>query len=182
MTEAQLKEVSSLAGLSLSAWTPTSDKTKLPELRHNLRLIVDVTKADVEGLAREGKSVNEKRRWALREEQLAKQRISETEKSEYSSDAVLTLDVSRLTQIQTIVTGISQLTLAAATAKPSLAPLEDSFRSLLAFKVEYKDFDLDDAVVGAIGQTVSVKLSRADVSSNLSSSNGNLSISRLTSF
>jgi tuftelin-interacting protein 11 len=78
--DVQLKEVQSLSGLSLSAWTPTSDKTRLPELRHNLRLIADVAKGDVEGLAREGKTVNEKRRWALREEQIARQKIDETAK------------------------------------------------------------------------------------------------------
>ena len=75
---AQLKEVQSLSSLSLSSWTPTSDSSQLPELRHNLRLIVDVSKADVDGLAKEGKSVNERRRWALREEEKTRLRLEET--------------------------------------------------------------------------------------------------------
>ena len=62
----------SLAALDLSGWTPTGDNAQLPELRHNLRLVLDVAKADVEALAREGRSVNEKRRWAVREEQVAR--------------------------------------------------------------------------------------------------------------
>ncbi len=78
----QLKEVQSLSSLSLSSWTPTSDNTQLPELRHNLRLILDVSKADVDALAREGKSVNERRRWALREEEKTRRKIDETSRRE----------------------------------------------------------------------------------------------------
>lgn len=73
----QLKEVQSLAGLSLSNWTPTGDDMQLPELRHNLRLVMDVSKGDVDALAREGKTVVEKRKWAVREEQLAQKRVDD---------------------------------------------------------------------------------------------------------
>ena len=76
----QLKEVSSLSALSLSSWTPTGEAMQLPELRHNLRLIVDVAKGDVDALAKEGRSVNEKRRWAAREEEMAKQKVDEVTK------------------------------------------------------------------------------------------------------
>jgi tuftelin-interacting protein 11 len=81
----QMKEVQSLAGLSLSNWTPTSDNMQLPELRHNLRLVMDATKADVDALAREGKTVVEKRKWAVREEHLARKRVEEAENRESST-------------------------------------------------------------------------------------------------
>jgi tuftelin-interacting protein 11 len=64
----QLKEVSSVAAATSSShWTPSSDKTQLPELRHNLRLILDVAVSDVAALAREGKGIEETKRFAQRE-------------------------------------------------------------------------------------------------------------------
>lgn len=64
----QLKEVSSVAAATSSShWTPSSDKTQLPELRHNLRLILDVATSDVAALAKEGKGIEEKKKWAVRE-------------------------------------------------------------------------------------------------------------------
>ncbi|WVR09168.1 hypothetical protein IAU60_006230 [Kwoniella sp. DSM 27419] len=140
----ELKEVQSLASLSLSTWTPTSDSTRLPELRHNLRLIVDVARGDVEGLIREGKSVNERRRWALREEQIARAKVEETEKR-----------VTRLQQVQKIVSTVSAIATAQSTsANPSMNALTGSFNSLLDdYQAEYKTYSLDDVVVGAIAQT-----------------------------
>ncbi|WVQ81525.1 hypothetical protein IAT38_003649 [Cryptococcus sp. DSM 104549] len=139
----ELKEVQSLSSLSLSTWTPTSDAARLPELRHNLRLILDVAKGDVDALAREGKAVNERRRWALREEQISRAKVEETEKR-----------ASRLRQIQSLVETISTLaTEQAASPTPSLAPLAESFNSLVNdYSDEYKLLGLDDVVVGAIGQ------------------------------
>lgn len=52
---------------------------QLPELRHNLRLVQDSTKSDVDALAREGKNVAEKRKWAVREEHLARKRVEDAE-------------------------------------------------------------------------------------------------------
>ncbi|WWD21052.1 hypothetical protein CI109_105533 [Kwoniella shandongensis] len=141
----ELKEVQSLSALSLSTWTPTSDATRLPELRHNLRLIVDVAKGDVEGLAREGKSVNERRRWALREEQISRQKVEQTERR-----------ISRLKQIQTLVGTITTIAAEqAATPSPSLLPLTESFNTLIKdFKDEYRNYALDDVIVGAISQVL----------------------------
>lgn len=73
-----MKEVG-IAGLSISNWTPTNDDMQLPELRHNLRLVQDSTKSDVDALAREGKNVAEKRKWAVREEHLARKRVEDAE-------------------------------------------------------------------------------------------------------
>jgi tuftelin-interacting protein 11 len=134
-----------MSNLSLSSWTPTSDATQLPELRHNLRLIVDIAKGDVEALAREGKSVNERRKWAVREEQLARQKIDETEKR-----------IKRLSKVQELVKTISTLALEQSThSHPSLAPLADSFNSLLDdFGAEYESEQLDEVIVGAIAQVM----------------------------
>lgn len=74
----------SLSALSLSTWAPTSDNMRLPELRHNLRLVVDVAKGDVDALAREGKSIHERRRWSLREEEISRKKINAAEQGEHS--------------------------------------------------------------------------------------------------
>ncbi|WWC97836.1 hypothetical protein V866_004723 [Kwoniella sp. B9012] len=139
----ELKEVQSLSSLSLSTWTPSSDNMKLPELRHNLRLIVDVAKGDVEGLIREGKSVNERRRWALREEQVSRAKVDETEKR-----------LARITQIQALVENVSNIAASqSVAANPSLAPLTESFNALINdYGDEYKSQSLDDVVVAAIAQ------------------------------
>jgi tuftelin-interacting protein 11 len=73
----KMREVESLSALDLSGWTPTGENAQIPELRHNLRLVVDVTKSEVEALAREGRAVNEKTRWALREQDLARRKVDE---------------------------------------------------------------------------------------------------------
>lgn len=62
-----MREVSSIADVSVASWTPTSDATRIPEVRHNLRLVVESAKSDLEGLAREAK-VLEARKRHLREE------------------------------------------------------------------------------------------------------------------
>ncbi|WVF65686.1 hypothetical protein IAT40_000417 [Kwoniella sp. CBS 6097] len=138
-----LKEVQSLSSLSLSTWTPSSDATRLPELRHNLRLIVDVSKGDVEGLIREAKSVNERRRWALREEQISRAKVEETEKR-----------IHRVKQLQEIVGQVSSLAAQQSkAADASLTAFADSFNALIHnFKEEYRTHSLDDVVVGAIAQ------------------------------
>ncbi len=72
----------SLSNLALSSWTPTSDKTRLPELRHNLQLILDVTKGDVLALAKEGKGVKDKREWNIREMERLSMEQTQQQKSE----------------------------------------------------------------------------------------------------
>jgi tuftelin-interacting protein 11 len=63
----QPREVASLADISLSSWTPSTDPTRIPEVRHNLRLIVDVCKNDLNGLAREAKALEERKRFIAQE-------------------------------------------------------------------------------------------------------------------
>lgn len=155
-----MREVESLSALDLSGWTPTGDNAQLPELRHNLRLVVDVTKGDVEALVKEGRSVNEKKRWATREEQVARAKLEDGAKRQYTSHQGPCADligIARLEQIQSHVAEIASLATAQAQqASPSLVPFQAAFDALLqGFKEEYVKLDLDDVLVGAIGQVVS---------------------------
>ncbi|KAJ4492530.1 hypothetical protein C8R41DRAFT_867215 [Lentinula lateritia] len=46
-TGAVPREVSSLADVSISSWTPTMDSTRIPKVRHNFRLIAESCKTDL---------------------------------------------------------------------------------------------------------------------------------------
>ncbi|KAJ9104009.1 hypothetical protein QFC19_004143 [Naganishia cerealis] len=143
----ELKEVSSIAAATASShWTPSSDKTQLPELRHNLRLILDVTTGDVAALAKEGKGIEEKKKWAVREaeKQERLQRINEDE-------------IARLQSIHTITQHISSLAanVCSADAEDPLKTFEADFNQLIEeFRAEYDEYDLDEVLVGAISQVL----------------------------
>lgn len=149
----QLKAVESISQLSLSSWTPTSDATQLPELRHNLRLIVDVTRADVGNLIREGKAINERRRWSTRDEERSRQSAEASHKGNESVSTELTsAEIQTLEVIQSSVEKISVLSQREAGEGPaSLHHLEESFNQLVInHDKEYRELGLDDVVVGAI--------------------------------
>ncbi|KAI5454841.1 hypothetical protein NCC49_002123 [Naganishia albida] len=143
----ELKEVSSVAAATASShWTPSSDKTQLPELRHNLRLILDVAVSDVAALAREGKGIEEKKQFAAREaERLERVKRADEEK------------ITRLQAIHAITQHIASLAsnAAAQTASDPLEPFEGDFTRLLEdFRAEYDEYDLDEVIVGAIAQVL----------------------------
>jgi tuftelin-interacting protein 11 len=148
----ELKEVSSLAGLSLAAraateWTPTGDKMQLPELRHNLRLILESTKGDVQALVKEGQAVRMRREWARRETQRLKQ--------EQQAEDVR---IQRLEEVQDLVASVGEkLQGVDQRSQNPLAPLELELKSLhQRYSSEYEEYDLDEVVVGAMAQAVSI--------------------------
>lgn len=76
-TGAVPREVSSLADVSINSWTPSSDPTRIPEVRHNIRLIADACKADLDGLAREGKALEERKRFVAQEDLRLRKKVEE---------------------------------------------------------------------------------------------------------
>ena len=71
----QMREVSSLADVSMSGWTPTADPTRIPEVRHNIKLIADSCKTELEGLAREAKSQEERKKWIQAEDSRLRKKV-----------------------------------------------------------------------------------------------------------
>lgn len=141
----ELRQVSDLANLSLSSWTPTNDKTQLPELRHNLGLILDAARADVLALVKEGKGVQEKRSFAIRE----------VEKARTQAD----LDASKLRRLDealAIVQRIQEkLPSIDSQADRPLDVLASDFSALIDdHRAEYDEYELDDVVVGCISQVL----------------------------
>ena len=71
----QLREVSSLADVSIASWTPSTDPMRIPEVRHNLRLIAETCKADVDGLAKEAKSIVDRKKWVQSEDPRLRKKV-----------------------------------------------------------------------------------------------------------
>lgn len=61
----------------MSSWTPTSDSTRIPEVRHNLRLIVESSKSDLDGLAREARALEERKKWIKQEDLRLRKKVAD---------------------------------------------------------------------------------------------------------
>lgn len=81
-----MREISSLAGISSASWTPSTDSMRIPEVRHNLRLIVDVAKGDLDGLAREAKALETRKNWVHTEDARLRRKIQEEADRESAFD------------------------------------------------------------------------------------------------
>lgn len=69
--------MASLADISLNAWSPSNDPTRIPEVRHNIRLIADACKSDLDGLAREAKSLQERNKFASVEDARLRKKVDD---------------------------------------------------------------------------------------------------------
>lgn len=145
-TGAELREITSLTSALSHHAVPTSDSTRLPELRHNLRLICDQNKQNLDLLAKDGASIFDRRRWLQRESEEAKRRLEAEE-----------LEKKRLNEILQIVVEIEGLGKKAKVDESidleSFSPLVE--RLVKDFEKEVKTHSLDEAVVGAIVPIVS---------------------------
>ncbi|KAI0924244.1 hypothetical protein AcW2_005176 [Taiwanofungus camphoratus] len=144
-TGATPREVSSLADVSIASWTPTADPMRLPEIRHNLRLITEACKNDLDGLAREARALEERKKWVRKEDARLRKRVEE--------EAEL---ISRLQQVHLVVDDInSQAREMASTYEASLEPFSANFEKLLGqYPREFDRYQLDEIVVAAIAPVV----------------------------
>ncbi|EIW79317.1 TFP11-domain-containing protein, partial [Coniophora puteana RWD-64-598 SS2] len=136
------REVSSLADVSLSSWT-TSDSTRIAEVRHNIRLIADACKTDLDGLAREAKSLDDRRRFVVQEDARLRKKVSD--------EADL---ISRLQRVTLVVDDIGTQAKASSASYEAVEAL-DLFsplfsRLLMEFPSEFERYRLDEIVVAAI--------------------------------
>ncbi|KAG8780652.1 hypothetical protein FRC15_009352 [Serendipita sp. 397] len=163
------REVSSIS--ALASWTPSTDTMRLPEIRHNLRLMVDTTQRDLNGLALEAKLLEEKRRRSVIEEDRLSKKVSE--------EAEL---IRRLVEVKIVVDEIAaagrtiqqsvrgdlssdyDIISTDSTAKPTsleaLSPFVDRF--LLEFRSEYETYRLDEVVVACIAPAFRLELAEWD--------------------
>ncbi|KAA1469025.1 TFP11-domain-containing protein [Dentipellis sp. KUC8613] len=144
-TGATPREVSSLAEVSRASWTPTTDAERIPEVRHNIRLISETATGDLEALAREAKDI-QRRRQTIQEEDLRLRKKVEEE-------AEL---IARLQQVHLVVDEIkTQSKELASVYEASLESLSPYFEKLLVqFPQEFDRYRLDEIVVAAIAPIV----------------------------
>ncbi|KAH8108887.1 TFP11-domain-containing protein [Phellopilus nigrolimitatus] len=144
-TGATLREVSSLADVSLASWTPSTDPMRIPEVRHNLRLIADACKVDLEGLAREAKALEDRKKWIQAEDARLRYKVEK--------EAEL---ISRLQAVHLVVDDIN--TKAKEIAMSDYEPTLETFSALIdklnaQYSKEYDHYQLDEIVVAAIVPT-----------------------------
>ncbi|EMD39286.1 hypothetical protein CERSUDRAFT_112934 [Gelatoporia subvermispora B] len=144
-TGATPREVTSLADVSMASWTPSTDPTRLPEVRHNLRLISEACKGDLDGLAREARALEERKNWIRQEDARLRKRVEE--------EAEL---IARLQQVHLVVDDInSQAQEMATMYEASLEPFSANFEKLLGlYPKEFDKYRLDEIVVAAIAPVV----------------------------
>ena len=160
--DSQPREVSSLADISLNAWSPSNDPTRIPEVRHNVRLIADACKGDLDGLAREAKTLQERNKFAIVEDvRLRKKVDDEAQRRLFSfikfqiADSLFVV-IARLQQVQLLANDINttakELT---SVYEVSLEPFSPHFQKLISeYSYEYDKYRLDEIVVAAIAPVV----------------------------
>ncbi|KAF9240731.1 TFP11-domain-containing protein [Melanogaster broomeanus] len=139
------REVASLAEISLASWTPSTDLTRIPEVRHNLRLIAEACKTDLDGLAREAKALEDRKRFITQEDVRLRKKVAD--------EAEL---ISRLQQVTLVVDEINTKSRELASVyEATLDDFSPLFSKLLVqFPTEFDKYRLDEIVVAAIAPIV----------------------------
>lgn len=65
-----------MAEISMASWTPSTDPTRIPEVRHNVRLIAAACKTDLDGLAREAKALEDRKRFISEEDARLRKKVA----------------------------------------------------------------------------------------------------------
>ena len=141
----QPREITSSLASHLSTWTPTSESSRIPELRHNLKIIVDESRGQLEGIAKEGRVIQDRRKALLEQEKMIVKTVD--------SDL---FRIERLKKIEEIADSLNN---AAKEASILSNPIIDLFTEPILYLIstypdEYKQYKLDELVIGAITPTV----------------------------
>ncbi|KAF8892139.1 GC-rich sequence DNA-binding factor-like protein-domain-containing protein [Infundibulicybe gibba] len=144
-TGAVPREVSSLADISLNSWSPSNDPTRIPEVRHNIKLIADACKTDLDGLAREAKALEERKQWVTSEDARLRKKVED--------EAEL---ISRLQQLQLVTSDITAKSKELSSSyEVSLDLFSPLFYTLVdQFSREFEKYRLDEVVVAAIAPLI----------------------------
>ncbi|KIJ65655.1 hypothetical protein HYDPIDRAFT_88241 [Hydnomerulius pinastri MD-312] len=139
------REVASLAEISMASWTPSTDPTRIPEVRHNLRLIAEACKTDLDGLAREARALEDRKRFIAQEDIRLRKKVAD--------EAEL---ISRLQQVTLVVDEVnSKAKELASVYEATLDDFSPLFSKLLVqFPTEFDKYRLDEIVVAAIAPIV----------------------------
>ncbi|EPQ26826.1 uncharacterized protein PFL1_06900 [Pseudozyma flocculosa PF-1] len=137
--DASGREVASLSAALANQGIPTADTSKLPELRHNLRLICDNNLQALTVLAKEGANIHERRKWLRREADESTRRRDRER-----------LEVQRLSSILAIVRELEALGARHVSEGDDLDVFSPCIQRLVkGFAGDVERDGLDEAVVGA---------------------------------
>lgn len=154
----QPREISSLADISLNSWAPSNDPTRIPEVRHNIRVITEACKGDLDGLAREAKALQERKKFVTIEDARLRQRVEDEANREFFVFLIrprlilYMIVIARLQQIQIVANDIQTIAKELASLyEVSLEPFSPPIQKLMNdYSPEYEKYGLDEVVVGAI--------------------------------
>lgn len=139
----ELREVSDLATTLGRKGLPTAAE-ELPELQHNLRLICDTNAQTLAALAREGVQIQDRKRWATREEEMARRKIVLEERKLVRIRGALEV-VKELEAVSRRIGGdVGEEEGILEEFTPLIERLEKDYRD------DISELALDEAVVGAI--------------------------------
>jgi tuftelin-interacting protein 11 len=156
------REVTSLADISLNTWTPSNDPTRIPEVRHNVRLIADDCKSVLDGLAREAKTLQERDKFVTEEEVRLRKKVDDEAQrklfltSDFNLLILFFVVIARLQQVQLLVNDINVMAKELTSVyEVSLEPFSPHFQKLISeYSYEYDKYRLDEIVVAAIAPIV----------------------------
>ncbi|KAJ7203945.1 GC-rich sequence DNA-binding factor-like protein-domain-containing protein [Mycena haematopus] len=137
----------------MNSWSPSNDLTRIPEVRHNIRLIAETCKTDLDGLAREAKALDERKKWVVHEEARLRKRVEE--EADCKSFFPIFL-IARLQQVQIVAheidTKSKELASVYEASLEEFSPLV--YKLVDQFSHEFERYRLDEIVVAAIAPLV----------------------------
>ncbi|KAI0035361.1 GC-rich sequence DNA-binding factor-like protein-domain-containing protein [Vararia minispora EC-137] len=144
-TGATPREVSSLAEVSIASWTPSTDSTRIPEVRHNIRLIAESATADLKGLAQEANEIRKRRRAIIAEDARLRKRVAD--------EAEL---IARMQEVRLVADEIQSLAKQLSSVyEATLDPLSPYIEKLVTeYPREFDRYRLDELVVAAMAPIV----------------------------
>ncbi|KAJ2962314.1 hypothetical protein NQZ79_g2566 [Umbelopsis isabellina] len=161
MTGPAAREISSISQIRSQSPTMMETSTRLPELRHNLRLIADLSLSDLDHLTREKRLAEARAQNLEVEKQQLEQRIE--------SDSTEMQRIEELKRIGLEIQAISKSALATGAFEQGdiTALFGEHFKLLeTQYSQEYKSFGLDSLVVSVWAPIMKYGCARWDVLSN----------------
>lgn len=135
---------------------------RLPEIRHNLRLITETCKGDLDGLAKEARTLQERRKWVQQEDERIRKKVEDEAERMFLDSSVISCYrlpvpvISRLQQVHLVVDDINTQAKEASTSyEATLEPFSAHFEKLIGlYPAEFERYRLDEIVVAAIAPIV----------------------------
>ncbi|KAL1923074.1 uncharacterized protein VTP21DRAFT_9450 [Calcarisporiella thermophila] len=144
MTGPEARELGSVSEIR-SQWMAPETMTRLPELRHNLRLIVDMSQADLENFTREKRIQAERVKFMEMERDRLQASISNEARK-----------IKRTAELKNLAKECERISkLAQSAVAPSMDLFEEPFSQIITnYMEEYESYHLDSLVISVMAPMV----------------------------